>query len=342
MDVIITLDYELFLGEKTGSVENCLIKPMSDLCKIADKYGFKYVIFADAAYLLRLTQLKGKDTFLDECYEKTANNLRMLSEKGHEIELHFHPQWLYSKWDGNSKTWEMDRTHYKLSDMPAEDLNLYFPSAKKLLEHIIGDDKKIIAFRAGGFCLSPFSPFEKMFDENEIFIDSSVARKSFVKSSVHRYDYRHIPKDIVYSFKEDICKKDTSGKRIEVSISSNKWRSLTYMLKIRKKLQSFKPNFAYRDGASIVDHPNRSTINKRLRKLFTSYTALASIDTETSMLLFEIFEKAKSHSEQTFVAIGHPKNVTDLSLHNFEEFIAKVYKDNRIITITELQEDFNC
>ncbi len=31
MNVYFTLDYELFLGEKTGTPENCLIRPMDEL-----------------------------------------------------------------------------------------------------------------------------------------------------------------------------------------------------------------------------------------------------------------------------------------------------------------------
>ena len=28
MNILLTLDYELFLGAKTGSIENCLIRPL--------------------------------------------------------------------------------------------------------------------------------------------------------------------------------------------------------------------------------------------------------------------------------------------------------------------------
>jgi len=42
MNILITLDYELFNGEKSGSVNNSLITPMQELLKVLDKYNFKH------------------------------------------------------------------------------------------------------------------------------------------------------------------------------------------------------------------------------------------------------------------------------------------------------------
>ena len=47
MNIYITLDYELFLGPKTGSVDKCLIEPTYNLCKVVSKHGSKMVFFID-------------------------------------------------------------------------------------------------------------------------------------------------------------------------------------------------------------------------------------------------------------------------------------------------------
>ena len=54
----ITLDYELFMGARTGSINNSLIKPMTELDLMLDKYNIRTNLFVDSAYLLRLKQLK--------------------------------------------------------------------------------------------------------------------------------------------------------------------------------------------------------------------------------------------------------------------------------------------
>lgn len=54
MNLFFTLDYELHMGEETGTPMECLIQPMNALCDTVEKYGVRFVIFVDAAYLLRL------------------------------------------------------------------------------------------------------------------------------------------------------------------------------------------------------------------------------------------------------------------------------------------------
>ena len=86
MNIFITLDYELFLGIETGTPENCLVRPMEELCKVADKHSFKYVIFVDAAYLLRMKQLKDNHPQLEKDYQLVSNHVRILAGQGHDIQ----------------------------------------------------------------------------------------------------------------------------------------------------------------------------------------------------------------------------------------------------------------
>ena len=116
MNLFITLDYELFMGVPGTSLKS-LVEPMSKLTKVADKYGVKFVVFVDAAYLYRLHQLKSTCSDLLSEYELVSTNVRELEDDGHDIELHFHPQWLYSDYDNINHKWIMDYEHYKMSDM---------------------------------------------------------------------------------------------------------------------------------------------------------------------------------------------------------------------------------
>ena len=202
MNIYLTLDYELFLGEKTGTPENCLIRPMNELCKVSDNRNFKYIIFVDASYLLRMKQLKDKYLEVDRQYKLVCDHVQYLSSQGHDIQLHFHPQWLYSTWNDETNQWMMDRCHYKLSDLPYEQAKSSLLEAKTLLDSIVG--YKTIAFRAGGFCLDSFHEFKELFKNLDIKVDSSVARHMFVSSPVHSFDYRKIPDDQIYKFSNSI------------------------------------------------------------------------------------------------------------------------------------------
>ena len=54
MNIYITLDYELFFGPDSGTVENCIIEPTEQLLNIVDPLGVKFVCFVDSGYLLAL------------------------------------------------------------------------------------------------------------------------------------------------------------------------------------------------------------------------------------------------------------------------------------------------
>ena len=60
-DLLLTFDYELFLGEKSGSVDRCLIEPTNELMRVFDKYRIKNAIFfVDTTHLLRLQEMSEK------------------------------------------------------------------------------------------------------------------------------------------------------------------------------------------------------------------------------------------------------------------------------------------
>lgn len=317
MNIYLTLDYELFLGVKTGTPENCLIRPMDELCKVADKHHFKIVIFVDATYLLRMRQLRGQFREVDRQYELVSNHVKSLAEQGHDVELHFHPQWLYSNWDEESQQWKMDRDHYKLSDMPLDDAKRYLREAKDLLDGIVG--YKTIAYRAGGFCLDEFKDFKEIFRELGLKIDSSVARYGFVKSRIHYYDYRRVPSKIIYRFEDSIIKENEKGQFKEMSISGFRWGLFKFIVRVRNIRDSYQSKTRYGDGVGIKDHQNR--LLRRFIKVINPIASLACIDGGEANLLNLCLDEAVKLHQKDFVIIGHPKYVSLESLEVIENFI---------------------
>ena len=304
MDLFITLDYELFMGKKTGSVESCLLSPMNSFISMLDRYGIKATIFVDAAYLLRLSELKDKHDKLKSDFELISDHLKCLEQAGHDIQLHFHPQWIYSDYD--SKQWIMDFEHYKLSDLPENVLRTSFYSARLLLEEIIG--KKIIAFRAGGYSLPTYSGYIDLFKLNGIKIDSSVLRGAYVDSKYQKYDYRNIPKASIYNFNNSLFIEDN------------------------KTIQ-------YGDGYGIgISGSRLKRLVKRIKILFQNKIVSASIDGFMSTMLLDIYSIHKKQvSCNGFVIIGHPKNFSNVSIRNVEEFILKVRDEDTFLTFSSMK-----
>lgn len=315
MDLFITLDYELFLGTKTGTPENCLIRPMDELCKVAGKHNFKFVIFVDAAYLLRMSQLKHKCAQLQKDYDLVTSHIKSLVDNGHDIQLHFHPQWMYSSYNNSTCEWDLDNKHYKLSDMKQIFAFESFGAAKRLLDEIVGH--KTYAFRAGGYCLDSFPEYKRLFKANNIIIDSSVARNLYENKTAHQYDYRDTPISTLYKFSNFLTKDEPTGEFIELSISSVKICFLDYLVRVRKQQKTYNPTMVYKDGVSMNSSEKVSLVEKTLR-LLKGKIYLACIDGISSTMLPFYFKQTK---DNTYVLIGHPKNATDDSVARLDKFL---------------------
>ena len=61
----------------------------------------------------------------------------------------------------DGEKWLSDTNRYKLSDFEEEEIGVIFKKYKAILEEITG--KKTSIYRAGGWCLQPFSKIKKAF-----------------------------------------------------------------------------------------------------------------------------------------------------------------------------------
>lgn len=332
MNIFITLDYELFLGAKTGTPERCLVRPMEELCKVADRHGFKYVVFVDAAYLLRMQMLKDRHPQLVKDYILVSDHIKKLATQGHDIQLHFHPQWLKADYD-DEQGWQLKPLPYKLSDLEEDEAFTLLHEAKLILDSIIG--YKTTAFRAGGYCLTSFKKYKELFEQEGIAIDSSVARNGYEDSPVHAYDYRNIPDKIIYRFDNDVCLERPNGAFTELSITSVCWSGLNYMFRVRPMMASYRPKEVYGDGKSVSDGGVQEGMIAKIKKFIIPYKNLASIDGIRSCQLEKILKIEKTNNRDTLVLIGHPKLASDVSIANLDTFIGK-HKEFTVCTTSTL------
>ena len=342
MDIYITLDYELFLGATTGTPQNCLIKPMHALMEVLDKTNTKLSVFVDGAYLYRMWQLRERFEGIQEDYKTVLENIRDVSRRGHSIQYHFHPQWLYSDYE-DGRGWKMDFEHYKLSDVPMDVLAVAFKSGIDIIEKAIG--KKIGAFRAGGYTLCDYNCYGKLFRENGIVLDSSVIPGAIVNSKFQQYNYKNAPKKSLYSFSDDVCKEIncSNDSLIEMPISvSDRMLSLTYLFKKRQLLSQYKPKMVYGDGKGVgTQLTKQQRMKGLLKKFFGMVRMTATIDNFSSLELMKVYESNRKRGMKDLVVIGHPKAVTDASLCNVELFVDKMRAaGNEFHTLEEVLEGY--
>lgn len=330
--IFLTIDYELFLGKNTGSVINCMIRPLDMLIEILDNYKIKATIFVDAAYLIKVNELKHRYKSLEKDYELILKQIQRLSENGHDIQLHIHPQWLYSEYSVNG--WKIETQPYKLSDLEPSDAKTLFAKAKSLLEQII--NKPIYVFRAGGYSLQTYTGYAELFSENGILIDSSVLKGAVTKSDFQEYDFRLCPRYGRYKFTDNLMLEDPTGKFFELPIFRHQVSFFYYVYKkllINRQYDRTKIG----DGTGIGDFiKNKPSILFKLFHLFVDNYRTASIDTYSSVYLTYLFEKHRGTNSEDFVIIGHPKNFSVLSLHHLEQFIKRQKGNSRFLTVSSI------
>lgn len=330
MNVYLTLDYELFMGYRSGTPMKCLIEPMNALTQTGNKYGTKFVIFADAAYLYRLKQLSASNLKAKKDFSLVTKHLQALNANGHDIELHFHPQWLYS--DYSDSGWRMDLSHYKLADLNESEVFDLFKESKNLLDDII--EKHTIAFRAGGFSLNSFQNYIKLFRENNIKIDSSVVRGSIANGKFQAYNYSNASPKSFYRFSDNVCSEDPNGIFAEYPITSLMMPGWKYLIKKKRLMSKFGCNKdKWGDGVGIGIHlSNKDYLISHMRKFIAGTVMVASIDTFLSAYLIELYKSLKEKGVKDMVIIGHPKLASPQSIKFLNIFLTQICEQDKITT----------
>jgi FtsZ-binding cell division protein ZapB len=328
-NILITLDYELFFGSKVGTLENCILHPTNRLIDILDRYNVKATFFVDSGYLVRLEEQKKKYPILENEYQKITNQIEALDKNGHNIQLHIHPHWEDSYFDGSH--WVMNTKRYRLHEFSEPEIDDIVFRYKKVLTNIVGD--KIFAHRAGGWCMQPFDKLKSAFKKHNIWLDSTVFENGMNNSKTHFFDFRNSPKKANWNFEDDplIVKKDGFFK--EFPISAYKVSPLFFW-----KLVFFK-KFGSKEHNTFGDGTAAGGSKKDKLRMLTGFTnSVVSIDGYKSSFLQDAYNSfLKKNSSNDFIIIGHPKAMSEYSLKEVEKFIKKNNSSN-FITVGELKK----
>lgn len=322
MNLLISLDYELFFGRRTGSVERCLVEPSEALCKAVQPHGGKLSFFVDSGFLLRLQAESVKSDFLRREYDALCRHLERLVHLGHELQLHIHPHWEDSCWvDGG---WQMDVRRYRLHDFSNDEIAEIVGRYCAALAEFCSADS-ICAFRAGGWVLQPFALLADALAANGIEIDSTVFAGGQSESDTHVFDFRGAPNASLWRFNDDPLVAAEQGRFLELPIASHAVNPVFYWkLAFFKKL-ALAADRAFGDGAAIP--LGRGDL---LKKLFARTWSVVSIDGRKVDFLEQAFKRYQRLGLEDFVVIGHPKALTRHSIARLEQFLA-MHRDIRFV-----------
>ena len=319
---IITFDYEVFLGNRTGTIENCVIKPTAYVLEILRKNNATAIFFIDTTWLLFLNE-----NFLED-FKLVSKQLKNIIEAGSSIELHLHPQWLDAYKKGNKiefKSFEKYRLH-SLTQKKIIDL---FKESIHLLEGITS--QKVKCFRAGGFCIEPFAQIKNAFEELGILYDFSVAPGMLQKGgNIYDYNFSDAPNLPYYHFQNDVKIPEPNGLFVEVPLSTY-LNNPIYRL-INKLQLKFVNDQIFGDGKGIQETSNffYTSISRRLR--FSK--SFLTLD-KTSNSFFKFLINFHFRKSQFLVIISHPKTLSIQGLLNLS-YISKRFNTLNTTDIVKL------
>lgn len=323
--LLLTFDYELFLGSRSGIVDECLIQPTSRLASIMGNHGVKAIFFIDTTYLLTLEKYASRYTACKEDLDKIRTQLRELSKEGHYIFPHIHPHWLKAEYDPKINQWQLNDTGlYRFHSLNQSQREEVFSGSVRILRDILGNNSTTIdAFRAGGWSIQPFADFLPYFVQSGIKYEFSVIPGYYQFTNAQYFDYSAAPIKDYYSFADDVAIENSKGEFMEFTASMIDINPYVlfidkFIAKIRYKLFN-DHTFFKGSGQTPKDLINQNPINPNGVKLNHSKKERVAIELLTTVKIPYYLRYLKEREYMLF--ISHPKMITEHSMHALDKFL---------------------
>jgi hypothetical protein len=319
--IILTFDYELFLGHHSGSVDNCMIRPTREILKRLRAHGATALFFVDATYLCRI------ESSDPQSFARVAGQIGEMLDAGCEVGLHLHPHWLDAL-QGADGTWCLDDiSRYRLHTLNPKALAEVFGESLACLRRVVAG-ASISTFRAGGWCLQPFGPLLPLFREHGMAYDFSVT-PGLYKDALpgHFYDYRPAPGSLpAWRFNDDPCIAEATGEFIEVPVSAYKApRTSLIANNLRIRSQTL-----FGDGRGV----SKGRVRELLAKIWaTESTRQLTLDMSSRPLLQQSLRLTSGNPLRVFAS--HPKMFSEISLNNLDWLLQR-YTTVRSVQIAQL------
>ena len=333
ISLLLSFDYELFLGVNFMPVSDVLFKPTETILGACAEMDVPVTLFPDVC-----SAWAHRKYGLLEYVEGFERQLRSAVASGNDVQLHIHPHWLFSEYlDGK---WHVNTSRMYLNELGFDASNPH--SAPKIiaqgieyLETLLRPVKpnyECIAFRAAGLALQPDeNRLVNSLKECGIKIDTSIAKNLKLALDTIHIDYRNMPSAANWYISEStgISKPSQMG-IYEIPIATfqiNGMQRLQFL--VRRGLGARKMRGLTISRAAKQSHI-RSIINllrANLRYLGAKPWLLLSCDTkgvDATMLLKGLENYALLHDADASIAVAmlnHPKLFFDEQLEIMRRFV---------------------
>jgi hypothetical protein len=322
--LLITFDYELFLGDKSGTVENCMLKPTNEILKVISKYQLSTIFFVDTLYLFQLKQIAKIHEVAKIDYDKIIQQLRKVIEVNGYVFHHLHPHWLDAKYLTEINQWNVsDKSKFALSNLSDFEVDMVFNQSNEIINEIYeGLQKpKTFGYRAGGLYAQPFLGYNNQMEKHNVTLDFSVMRnaKSDGNKSGYKFDYSQYPEERIFRFSEEVNVKDENGKFTEFTMDQCQINGIYKILNGLYYRKNFKKDSWKRWGDGTSSGNIVKSTGKESKFKSEESFSIELLNSVKSTLYSSYFQK-----EDFLHIISHPKFFSPMNINAFDRFLLKV------------------
>jgi hypothetical protein len=328
--LLLTFDYELFLGSNSGSVLKCMIEPTYKIQAILKKHKVQAIFFVDTTYLYRLVEVAKNNMLASSDLDKIMLQLKSLANDGHYLYHHLHPHWLDAVYNEETNIWDCsNHTRFALSNLSIEDIRNIVEFSDTLLRSVYPENKipAYFGFRAGGLYSQPFERLTSLFKDKKIKYEFSVLQGAFSKQLNFSFDYLDTLNlnSLVYRFEASNTQVDPTGYFVEFSMNHFSMHLFQRILNsIYYRLNAKKSNWQrFGDGSSS---------GNKIQNKKKDYTVKETFSIELLNKIKTTYYISYLKKHPILHLISHPKLISEQSLDSFDLFLSISHKKFQINT----------
>lgn len=217
--LILSNDWELF-GDGSGDFFELQQQRLIDLMQVAEPFGAKLTVFAEMGQQWAHQQIANESGWARAIVHGWNESLRQAVSRGHDVQVHLHPQWLDAQHDDGQ--WQLDLERVAVSGLSSDEFCRLLTRARTELETLLcplRPSYRAQLFRAGLFCIEPSAGPIAALRAAGFQGDSSVTRGLY---DPRRYDFRQTPHAYVpwKVAADSILHEDPEGDLLELPIAA--------------------------------------------------------------------------------------------------------------------------
>lgn len=325
--ILLSLDYELFF-HRSGSVEKCLFEPCDALLRATRSLPVKPTVFVDAGMIIAMRRCAAAARQLLQVESAVSRHVESLARAGWEIQLHVHPHWEDSRWAEGR--WDFNGTRYQLSEFTGDEVDRILGQYMDCLATLSG--RKPTAYRAGGFCVEPFSPFANQFWAAGISVDSSVVPGALLRGQDRGFDFRASPRSDWWEFDTSPLQPRAGGRFLEVPLSSYSLPFLYYWGRLARRVAGGTAG-----GREFGDGASRSIGKREILGRLAGRGRVAEISMDHAKFSSSRRELEGRRARRYVHMMGHPKLISPESLGGLTDWLNEV-KSAEFETVASLAD----